>query len=124
MGNQLERNCNIYPSHRNNNQLSKLYQYFAKHRIPWDRNGKEKKRALQYNLNWEESLMMPAVQAQLWHRRQKFQTTLNAEILLENCDGTEIQAADSIRETQAMEQLYGMAQVFTTGMHREEVIKM
>lgn len=26
-------------------------------------------------------------------RRQKFQTTLNAEILLENCDGTEIQAA-------------------------------
>ena len=57
--------------------------------------GTEKKnRALQYNLNWGRIYDdAGGAGSSLAQRRQKFQTTLNAEILLENCDGTEIQAA-------------------------------
>ena len=57
--------------------------------------GTEKKnRALQYNLNWGRIFDdAGGSSSTLAQRRQKFQTTLNAEILLENCDGTEIQAA-------------------------------
>ncbi|MBN9313835.1 MAG: hypothetical protein BGO40_05395 [Chryseobacterium sp. 39-10] len=54
----------------------------------------KKNRALQYNLNWgriyDDAGGATSTMAQ---RRQAFQTTLNAEILLENCDGNEIQAA-------------------------------
>lgn len=57
--------------------------------------GTEKKnRALQYNLNWgrvyDDAGGSTSTLAQ---RRQVFQTALNAEVLLENCDGTEIQGA-------------------------------
>jgi len=55
--------------------------------------GTEKKnRALQYNLNWGRIYDdAGGSNSSLGQRRQNFQTTLNAEILLENCDGTEIQ---------------------------------
>ncbi len=57
--------------------------------------GTEKKnRALQYNLNWGRIFDdAGGAGSTLAQRRQIFQNTLNAEILLENCDGTEIQAA-------------------------------
>ncbi len=57
--------------------------------------GTEKKnRALQYNLNWGRIFDdAGGANSTLVQRRQVFQNTLNAEILLENCDGTEIQAA-------------------------------
>lgn len=57
--------------------------------------GTEKKnRALQYNLNWGRIFDdVGGSSSTFEQRRQKFQTTLNAEILLENCDGMEIQAA-------------------------------
>lgn len=57
--------------------------------------GTEKKnRALQYNLNWGRIFDdAGGVGSTLVQRRQLFQNILNAEILLENCDGTEIQAA-------------------------------
>ncbi len=57
--------------------------------------GTEKKnRALQYNLNWGRIFDdAGGAGSTLVQRRQIFQNTLNAEILLENCDGTEIQAA-------------------------------
>lgn len=56
--------------------------------------GTEKKnRALQYNLNWGRIFEdAGGANSTLAQRRQKFQTTLNADILLENCDGDEIQA--------------------------------
>lgn len=56
--------------------------------------GTEKKnRALQYNLNWGRIFEdAGGANSTLAQRRQKFQTTLNADILLENCDGAEIQA--------------------------------
>ncbi|VFA41381.1 DUF4960 domain-containing protein [Chryseobacterium indologenes] len=57
--------------------------------------GTEKKnRALQYNLNWGRIYNdAGGDNSTIGQRRQSFQNTLNAEILLENCDGTEIQAA-------------------------------
>jgi len=57
--------------------------------------GTEKKnRVLQYNLNWGRIYIdAGGASSTLSQRRQVFQNTLNAEILLENCDGTEIQAA-------------------------------
>jgi len=57
--------------------------------------GTEKKnRVLQYNLNWGRIYDdAGGASSTLLQRRQIFQNTLNAEILLENCDGTEIQAA-------------------------------
>jgi len=57
--------------------------------------GTEKKnRALQYNLNWGRIYDdAGGASSTIGQRRQIFQNTLNAEILLENCDGTEIQAA-------------------------------
>lgn len=57
--------------------------------------GTEKKnRALQYNLNWGRIYDdAGGANSTIGQRRQSFQNTLNAEILLENCDGTEIQAA-------------------------------
>ncbi|WP_312768255.1 DUF4960 domain-containing protein [Epilithonimonas sp.] len=57
--------------------------------------GTEKKnRALQYNLNWGRIYDdAGGTGSTLEQRRQMFQNILNAEILLENCDGTEIQAA-------------------------------
>jgi len=57
--------------------------------------GTEKKnRALQYNLNWGRIYDdAGGAGSTIGQRRQIFQNTLNAEILLENCDGTEIQAA-------------------------------
>ncbi|WP_333851808.1 DUF4960 domain-containing protein [Epilithonimonas sp.] len=57
--------------------------------------GTEKKnRALQYNLNWGRIYDdAGGASSTISQRRQIFQNTLNAEILLENCDGTEIQAA-------------------------------
>ena len=57
--------------------------------------GTEKKnRALQYNLNWGRIYDdAGGTSSTLEQRRQIFQSALNAEILLENCDGTEIQAA-------------------------------
>lgn len=56
--------------------------------------GTEKKnRALQYNLNWGRIYDdAGGSSSTLAQRRQIFQNTLNSEILLENCDGTEIQA--------------------------------
>ncbi|PZU90081.1 MAG: hypothetical protein DI529_03445 [Chryseobacterium sp.] len=57
--------------------------------------GTEKKnRALQYNLNWGRIFDdAGGASSTIGQRRQVFKNTLNAEILLENCDGTEIQAA-------------------------------
>ena len=57
-------------------------------------NTEKKNRALQYNLNrgriYDEAGSSTST---LDQRRQAFQTTLNAQILLENCDGNEIQGA-------------------------------
>lgn len=57
--------------------------------------GTEKKnRALQYNLKWGRIFDdAGGSTSSLAQRRQQFQTTLNAKVLLQNCDGTEIQWA-------------------------------
>lgn len=57
--------------------------------------GTEKKnRALQYNLNWGRIFDdAGGSTSSLAQRRQQFQNTLNAEVLLQNCDGTVIQGA-------------------------------
>ncbi len=57
-------------------------------------NTEKKNRTLQYNLNWGRIYDdAGGASSTLLQRRQIFQSTLNAEILLENCDGTEIQGA-------------------------------
>lgn len=55
----------------------------------------KKNRALQYNLNWGRIFDdAGGSSSNLLQRRQVFQNTLNAKILLENCDGNEIQGAE------------------------------
>ena len=55
----------------------------------------KKNRALQYNLNWGRIYDdVGGASSSMLQRRQAFQNTLNANILLENCDGNEIQGAE------------------------------
>ena len=55
----------------------------------------KKNRALQYNLNWGRIYDdVGGASSSMLQRRQAFQNTLNAIILLENCDGNEIQGAE------------------------------
>lgn len=55
----------------------------------------KKNRALQYNLNWGRIFDdAGGASSNLLQRRQVFENTLNAKILLENCDGNEIQGAE------------------------------
>lgn len=57
-------------------------------------NTEKKNRTLQYNLNWGRIYDdAGGANSTLSQRREIFQSMLNAEILLENCDGSEIQGA-------------------------------